>query len=137
MYNNPYFNYQQKYQPLNQNYYQPFQQMQAINNQVGLLGKVVESIDVVKATDIVLDGSVNYFPLIDGSAIVTKQLQNDGTSKMVIYKPTNESKKENVTYLTLENLEDVLNEMQDFQEIKNDIKDIKKQLKSKKSKEEE
>lgn len=30
---------------------------------------------------------MSYFPIADGSAIVTKQLQNDGTSKMVVYKP--------------------------------------------------
>ena len=57
-----------------------------------LLGKAVESIDVVKATDIPLDGSISYFPLTDGSAIVSKQLQNDGTSKIIVYKPTQEDK---------------------------------------------
>ena len=68
---------------------QPMQQQPIINN-IGLQGKSVDSIDVVKAMDINLDGSVSYFPLTDGSAIVTKQLQMDGTSKTVIYKPIKE-----------------------------------------------
>ena len=130
MYNNPYFN-PQRFQPMQNPYYQAMQQ--TINTQANLLGKVVESMDVVKAIDIVLDGSVNYFPLSDGSAIITKQLQADGTSKMVVYKPTQESKK--VNYLTIESLEEALNEIQELQDMKEDIKEIKKQLKSKESKE--
>ena len=130
MYNNPYFN-PQRFQPMQNTYYQTMQQ--TLNTQASLLGKVVESMDVVKAIDIVLDGSVNYFPLSDGSAIITKQLQADGTSKMVVYKPTQESKK--VNYLTIESLEEALNEIQELQDMKEDIKEIKKQLKSKESKE--
>ena len=57
-----------------------------------LNGKQVDSIDVVKAMDIPLDGSISYFPLADGTAIVTKQLQTDGTSKTVIFKPVDEEK---------------------------------------------
>ena len=99
MYNNPYFNQQPRYQNMMQQPYlqqmqQPIQTMQAVNNQLGLLGKMVESIDVVKAMDIQLDGSISYFPLTDGSAIVSKQLQADGTSKTVVYKPVIENKKE-------------------------------------------
>ena len=55
---------------------------------LGLQGKLVDSIDVVRAIDIPLDGSTSYFALADGSAIVTKQLQKDGTSKTIIYKPS-------------------------------------------------
>ncbi|HJG96258.1 MAG TPA: hypothetical protein K8V90_04045, partial [Romboutsia timonensis] len=52
-----------------------------------LQGKSIDNLEVVKAMDIPLDGSISYFPLVDGSAIVTKQLQQDGTSKITIYKP--------------------------------------------------
>lgn len=140
MYNNPYFNPQQRFQPMpQQQYLQPISQnlqpLQTVSNQIGLLGKIVESIDVVKAMDIPLDGSISYFPLTDGTAIVTKQLQTDGTSKTVVYRPTVENKKENVEYLTLDNLEDALNDLQELQDIKEDIKEIKRQLKVKKSKE--
>lgn len=71
-----------------------------------LQGKSVDSIEVVKAMDIPLDGSVSYFPLTDGTAIVTKQLQMDGTSKTVIYKPVEEDKKDgnsnSINYVTSE-----------------------------------
>lgn len=85
---------------------QPIQPMQP----VGLQGKSVDSIDVVKAMDINLDGSISYFPLTDGTAIVTKQLQMDGTSKVVIYKPVVENEKEEKTtainYITPEVLDE-------------------------------
>ena len=73
---------------------------------ISLQGKTVDSIDVVKAMDIPLDGSVSYFPLTDGTAIVTKQLQQDGTSKTVVYKPIQEEeiKKSEKKYVTTEEL---------------------------------
>ena len=93
MYNNygynPYYQPQQRFnnteqQPMMTTYQPPMQ----LTKPTTLLGKAVESIDVVKATDIPLDGSISYFPLTDGSAIVSKQLQTDGTSKIVLYKPS-------------------------------------------------
>lgn len=95
---------QQVQQPMQQ---QPIQQPvpQPVQNIV-LQGKSVDSIEVVKAMDIPLDGSISYFPLADGTAIVTKQLQMDGTSKTVVYKPVNENekeeKKEAINYITPE-----------------------------------
>lgn len=48
-------------------------QQQPIQNKLlNLQGKIIDNLEVVKATDISLDGSVNYFPLADGSAIATK-----------------------------------------------------------------
>ena len=134
-YGNPYGNQRNIY-PYFQNGLNETQnrinQMQTIppmqfNNQMGLLGKTVDSIDVVKAMDIVLDGSVNYFPLIDGSAIVTKQLQNDGTSKTTIYKPINEENDKKIPYVTFDELEQKIGEI-DLIDI-NDIKDLKDELK--------
>lgn len=55
--------------------------------QASLPGKTVDSIDVVRATAAPLDGSILYFPLTDGSAIITKKLQMDGTSQLVRYEP--------------------------------------------------
>ena len=62
MYNNygfnPYYS-QQKFQPIaNQQPQQYMQPIQPLNTQVGLLGKIVDSIDVVKAMDIPLDGNI-------------------------------------------------------------------------------
>ena len=139
MYGNPYYNSGQRYQPMPtqpimnqpmtpQPYIQPVQQP---TSQVGLLGKSVDNIDVVKATDIPLDGSISYFPLTDGSAIVSKQLQNDGTSKMVVYKPVQEDKKDAIQFATLEDIENAINDLDlsDIQDLRDDVKEIKKQLK--------
>ena len=147
MYNNygfnPYYQ-QQRFQNVEQPNQQPimttYQPPIQMTKPTALLGKAVESIDVVKATDIPLDGSISYFPLTDGSAIVSKQLQNDGTSKIVVYKPAKEDKKEAIQFATLDDLQEAIGEidLSDIQGLKDEIKDIKKQLKElkpKKSKE--
>jgi hypothetical protein len=146
MYGNNYFNPQrfttmqmQGQQVPTQNY---MPQMTQTAPSIGLLGKMVESIDVVKAMDIPLDGSISYFPLSDGTAVVSKQLQNDGTSKITIYKPIEQNKKENVRFATFEELQEAINDidLSDIQELKDEIKDLKKQLKelkTKKSKEDQ
>lgn len=145
MYGNPYFaQQQQRFQQMVNQSTQPqpyIPTIQPINNPTSLLGKAVESIDVVKAMDIPFDGSISYFPLTDGSAIITKQLQTDGTSKMVVYKPVQEDKKDAVKFATLEDIENAINDLDlsDIQDIRDDIKEIKKQLKefkTKKSKDE-
>ena len=150
-------NYYQNYNPMYNNipYQQNFQRQQQMqtpvaqpieqyvpqgtyqNKALGLLGKSVDSIDVVKAMDIPLDGSISYFPLADGTAIVTKQLQADGTSKTIIYKPIEENKKEIQSYITTEEFEkaikkvDISDIQEEIKEIKKEIKDIKKEMKSK------
>ena len=145
MYGNPYFaQQQQRFQQMVNQPTQPqpyIPTIQPINNPTSLLGKAVESVDVVKAMDIPFDGSISYFPLTDGSAIITKQLQTDGTSKMVVYKPVQEDKKDAVQFATLEDIENAINDLDlsDIQDLKDDIKEIKKQLKefkTKKSKDE-
>ena len=137
MYGNGYFG-QPRYSQMNMT--MPNQQMPTQNyippmtqsiTPVGLLGKVVESVDVVKAMDIPLDGSVSYFPLSDGTAIVSKQLQNDGTSKITIYKPSEEDKKDAIRFATFEDIQEAIDglDLSDIQDLKDDIKEIKKQLK--------
>lgn len=107
MYNyNPYYG-QQTYTPPR---YQPMEPQYMTQQPKGLLGKSVDSVDVVKAIDIPLDGSVSYFPLTDGSAIVTKQLQMDGTSKIMVYKPTIEQK-ETVKTISYEEFEELRKEV--------------------------
>lgn len=75
----------------------------ALNRQNMLYGKQVDSLEVVKAIDIPLDGSISYFPLANGSAIVTKQLQQDGTSKITIYEP--KTQKEDMKFATIEDID--------------------------------
>lgn len=149
MYNNygynPYYP-QQRYQGVDTNNQQPmmttYQQPIQLAKPSSLLGKSVDNIDVVKATDIPLDGSISYFPLTDGSAIVSKQLQMDGTSKMVIYKPVKENSDDSKKFVTFEEMQSELAKIDilDLEDLKDEIKEIKKQLKefkSKKSKDDE
>ncbi len=93
------FNQYQRYQPMYQPNYGQMNQMYqpAVYQPSGINGRIVDNIEVVKATEITLDGSVSYFPIADGSAIVTKQLQTDGTSKMVVYKPVAEETPKSIT----------------------------------------
>ena len=135
--------YGQPYQPYANQAVQPQQpiQPQPVQQYVpqpvsiqGLQGKTVDSIDVVKAMDIPLDGSVSYFPLVDGTAIVTKQLQADGTSKTLVYKPSEEKKPEQqVKYVTPEELNKAIKDISvdddEFEELKEDVRSIKKQVK--------
>ena len=118
-YFNPYFN-QQPQQP---------QQMVSMrfNN---LQGKSIDNLEVVKAMDIPLDGSVSYFPLVDGSAIVTKQLQQDGTSKITIFKPIEAEEASAVKYATIEDIENRINniKMPDTKPLQDEIKTLKKQI---------
>lgn len=106
----------------------------ALNRQNNLYGKQVDSLEVVKAIDIPLDGSISYFPLANGTAIITKQLQQDGTSKITIYEPKTE--KETTKFATLEDIDKKLEKI-DFSEIddlKDELSDLKKELKEIKSK---
>ena len=147
-YNNPYFNnpyqgynpYMQQRQDGYQNtipQYTPIQATQQIQQRsVGLQGKMVDSLDVVRATDIPLDGTISYFPIADGTAIVSKQLQMDGTSKTIIYKPVEDEQIENnkSKYITTEDLEERLKKVNstdykdDIKTLKRDIKDLKEDL---------
>ena len=103
-------------------------------NRAFLNGKQVESIDIVKNLEIPLDGSISYFPLVNGTAIATKQLMQDGTSKITIYEPKVE--KEQVKYATIDDVDKKLEKL-DFSEIddlKEELGDLKKELKEIKSK---
>lgn len=142
---NPYYGYTPQYgktpyymqQPITTPQYQTqasdyMQNIQpAYQKPIILQGKSVDNIEVVKATDIPLDGSVSYFPLVDGSAIVTKQLQADGTSRMIVYKPAETEPKatENKEiYVTEKQLEEKLSTFNN-EEIKQEIEKLKKQIK--------
>lgn len=118
-YFNPYFNPQQPQQVAPMKY-----------NAGGLQGKSIDNLEVVKAMDIPLDGSISYFPLVDGSAIVTKQLQQDGTSKITIFKPIEAEEASAVKYATIEDIENRINgiKMPDMKPLQDEIKTLKKQI---------
>ena len=103
-------------------------------NRAFLNGKQVESIDIVKNLEIPLDGSISYFPLVNGTAIATKQLMQDGTSKITIYEP--KTQKDDIKFATIEDVDKRLEKL-DFSEIddlKEEINDLKKELKELKNK---
>lgn len=136
--NQPYnpYGFQNIQQPLNR-YQQPeqvyMQNQSTYKQRLGLQGKTVDSIEVVKATDIPLDGSISYFPLVDGSSIVTKQLMQDGTSRMIVYKPAETTPKANTAenkeiYVTEKQLDEKLKTFNN-EELKQEIEKLKKQIK--------
>ena len=122
----------------NQNpYFNPYLNMQPqqvpptpMRYNTGLQGKSIANLEVVKAMDIPLDGSISYFPLVDGTAIVTKQLQQDGTSKITIFKPIEAEEATSVKYATIEDIENRINniKMPDMKPLQDEIKTLKKQI---------
>lgn len=132
---NPYYNYMQPQIPrVDPRYYQNMQnQQQPIYNQPqGLQGKSVDSVEVVKAMDIPLDGSISYFPILDGSAIVTKQLQQDGTSKTIIYKPADgEKEPEQPKWITQEQMDEAMkSQVNDLKQLREEVKNVRRQLRT-------
>ena len=135
-FNNPYYGQQpiNRPQPVEMSIPQQNIPTMQLNRQNGLLGKSVDNIEVVKAIDIPLDGSISYFPIADGSAIVTKQLQQDGTSRITIYEP--KEQKDDIKFATIEDIDKRIEKL-DFSEIddlKEDLSDLKKELKDIKNK---
>ena len=121
---NPYFNPYFNTQP------QPVQPVPMRYNS-GLQGKSIDNLEVVKAMDIPLDGSISYFPLVDGTAIVTKQLQQDGTSKITVFKPIEADEVvSQPKYATIEDIDNKINEikMPDIKGLQEEIKNLKKQI---------
>lgn len=123
------YNYQPMYQNMQQPMQQPIQKVQPTEQFPRLQGKSVDSVDVVKAMDIPLDGSISYFPLTDGTAIVSKQLQQDGTSKTVIYKPVEEKDiaEQLPKYITVDEFNAAISKI-DNNEFKDDIKTMKRKM---------
>lgn len=90
------YNYQpmQQYNPYLQRMENLQQFQQTLNpmpmqmqNQFPALGKIVESVDIVKVTDIPMDGNMYYFPKADGTEIYGKQFGMDGKTRILTFKP--------------------------------------------------
>lgn len=113
------------YNPYNRYMGQPMQQLEqspVLGGQRPLLGgRPVDSETTGRMADYPLDGTVSYFPVVDGSAIITKQLGPNGVSNITVYKPV---KDENTkTYLT----------DTDLDWVRKDIEDIKSELENMRS----
>ena len=64
-------------------------------NMLASLGKVVESADIVKVTDIPMDGNTYYFPKADGSEIYSKQFMPNGQTRILTFKPITDDEPNN------------------------------------------
>ena len=76
------------------------EQMQPVNQfqqqmPRGVNGRVVQSVEMITANDVPMDGSAAFFPMQDMSAIFAKSWNADGTIKTVIFKPVNETVPQN------------------------------------------
>ena len=95
---NPYMERMAQLQQYQQSLQQPIVPTQTpVSNQMSALGKMVDSIDVVKATDIPMDGNTYYFPKADGTEVYCKQWLQNGTTRILTFKPFFEDNTNNVS----------------------------------------
>ena len=95
---NPYPDRMAQLQQYQQSLQQPMVPTQMSGaNQMSALGKMVDSIDVVKATDIPMDGNAYYFPKADGTEVYCKQWLQNGTTRILTFKPVLEDNPNNVS----------------------------------------
>ena len=95
---NPYMDRMAQLQQYQQSLQQPIVPTQTpVSNQISALGKMVDSIDVVKATDIPMDGNTYYFPKADGTEVYCKQWLQNGTTRILTFKPVFEDNPDNVS----------------------------------------
>lgn len=95
---NPYMERMAQLQQYQQSLQQPMLPTQMSGtNQMSALGKMVDSIDVVKATDIPMDGNAYYFPKADGTEVYCKQWLQNGTTRILTFKPVLEDNHNNLS----------------------------------------
>ena len=137
---NPYMDRMSQLQQYQQSLQQPVSQAQ-----MSAMGKIVDSIDVVKATDIPMDGNSYYFPKADGTEVYCKQWLQNGTTRILTFKPFLEDNPNNVSPDTEKLKISILDEfteafMKRFDELEKRIDDLmpkKTTARSKKESEEE
>lgn len=85
---NPYLQRMENLQQFQQVMQQPMSPTQMSGtSQFAPLGKIVESVDMVKATDIPMDGNMYYFPKADGTEIYGKAWMANGQTRILTFKP--------------------------------------------------
>ena len=98
---NPYMDRMAQLQQYQQSLQQPMLPTQMSGtNQMSALGKIVDSIDVVKATDIPMDGNAYYFPKADGTEVYCKQWLQNGTTRILTFKPVLEDNHDSSSFGT-------------------------------------
>lgn len=109
-------NYYQNY-PYGNNYPQysqstlpqaPQQPQYSLPQSTSLQGKVVDGEDIVRATEVPF-GGYGVFPKADLSEIYIKSWNNDGTTRVITYKPTilNEEKQVDTTTILLDKINNI------------------------------
>ena len=89
---NPYMERMAQLQQYQQSLQQPMQnivsnQIPGANQQYTPMGKIIENVDVLKTTEVPMDGNIYYFPKADGSEIYSKQWLANGTTRIWTFKP--------------------------------------------------
>ena len=132
---NPMAPYQDRLAQLQAQYNQqpPYNQMAQQSQTVGLNGEVVDSIDVVKAKNVDMSGNVTFYPKSDMTEIYTKQLQSDGTSRIVTYRAVQpeESKPEQAQrYVDIQTLNAMLGQLKSeiLQSVGGGLSEIKQMI---------
>lgn len=122
-----------KQYPTYTQYQQPQMQQPMTSQQFPVLGKIVDSLDVVKATDIPMDGNMYYFPKADGTEIFAKQWLPNGTTQILTFKPFFNNNADNMSGVSGKNEIEIPESlttafMQRFDEIAVKIDDLEKQI---------
>ena len=92
---------------------QQFQQAIQPQQQFTPLGKIVDSVDIVKATDIPMDGNMYYFPKADGSEIFGKQWLANGQTRILTFKASLDEEGNNLSNEAEKFKIDAFNELTD------------------------
>ena len=125
---NPYMQRMENLQQFQQAINQPLQpaQMSIANQPFTPLGKIVESVDMVKATDIPMDGNMYYFPKADGTELYTKQWLPNGQTRILTYKPLFDDNPNNLSTEEEKLKIDVFTQV--LGDIQNDIKTLNEKV---------
>lgn len=137
MQNYPNSNYYSQYQPQFNPYMQRMENLQqfqqalqqpispapmSATTQFTPMGKIVESMDIVRVTDIPMDGNMYYFPKADGTEIYSKQFMTDGKTRILTFKPVLDSEVDNSSMESVEAKFDTFTQF--LEGIQNDIKTL-------------
>lgn len=104
---NQYYDFQNRMNPYGQYQYNQYQPYQYIQNTQALSGKFVDSVDIVRATEVPMGGN-GIFPKADLSEIYIKSWNNDGTTRIVTFKPIIDTTSES------EPMGDILKQLEDL-----------------------
>lgn len=64
------------------------QPQQTMQQPMNVLGKIVDSVEMVRSMDVPMDGGMYFFPKADGTEIFAKQwIVNEGRTRILAYKP--------------------------------------------------